>query len=330
MPLRILFVHNRPTMFVQTDLELLRERHVVTEWFQRGRMVNVAALARAVGEHDVVFGWFASLHTFLPVMLAQRLGRPVVLVIGGYDTANLPEIGYGSQRGGVRRLISSRTMRRATHLVTNSVFTRDEAIRNVGIPPKRITIIYHGLSVPPSPDKPCDPLVITVGDVAQDTLQRKGLETFVRTAALLPDVPFALIGLWRDRAIESLRRIAPPNLVFTGRVSNEQLSDYMNCANVYVQASKHEGFGLAVAEAMLHKCIPVVTRSGALPEVVGEAGVYVRSGEPSALAASIHRALSLDAEWGGRARERIVQNFPLERRRKGMEELLEVVVNDTH
>lgn len=326
MSLRLLFVHNRSSTFVQTDLELLRERYSVKEWYQRGHTVNLAALNRAVATSDLVFGWFASWHTFLPVMLARRLGRPAILIVGGYDTANLPAIGYGSQRGGLRRQISASTMRRATRLVTNSCFARDEAVRNVGIAPERISVVYHGLSAPPAAPKTVTPLVLTVGDVARDTLQRKGLDAFVRAAALMPDVPFLLVGEWRDHAIETLRRCATPNVLFTGRVSPLELQTYMSQARVYVQASRHEGFGLALAEAMSYACIPVVTPAGALPEVVGDAGVYVPDWDPASVAGGIRRALSMDAEWGARARERIVQDFTLERRRGGLEQILESVM----
>ena len=49
---------------------------------------------------DVVFGWFASWHTFFPITLAWLLRKPSVLIIGGFDTANMPDIGYGYQQGG--------------------------------------------------------------------------------------------------------------------------------------------------------------------------------------------------------------------------------------
>ena len=62
---------------------------------------------------DLVFGWFASWHTFFPITLAWLLRKPSVQIIGGFDTANMPDIGYGYQQGGLRRWASRWIMRRA-------------------------------------------------------------------------------------------------------------------------------------------------------------------------------------------------------------------------
>ena len=60
-----------------------------------------------------------------------------------------------------------------------------------------------------------------------------------------------------------------------------------------MQASRHEGFGLAVAEAMLAGCVPVVMNVTAMPEVVGDAGVLIESQRPEDVAEGIRRALEL-------------------------------------
>ena len=321
---RLLFVHNRRRTFVETDLALLRENYSVTEW--HGSVFNLRSLVKAVAASDIVFGWFASRHTFFPVLLAKLMRRPTVLVVGGYDSANLPRIGYGNQRGGLRRWVTRWVMQHADRLVTNSFFTRDEVIQNAGVDPERVTVVYHGLQVQPHRKRDKENLVITVGDVMQDTLYRKGLIPFVRAAFLVPDVPFVLIGEWRDRSIHKLRDIAPPNVSFTGWVSPDELNAYMSRARVYVQASQHEGFGLAVAEAMLHECVPVVTRAGALPEVVGDAGLYSDFAEPGPLAATIRRGLNMHIDLGKLAYERIAREFPLDRRRQGLGRVIEAVL----
>jgi glycosyltransferase involved in cell wall biosynthesis len=312
---------------VEIDLALLREEYLVTEWDQP--IINVVPLARAIADSDVVFGWFASKHTFLPTLLARWMRRPTVLVVGGYDTANLPGIGYGHQRGGPRRWASRWIMQHTDRLVPYSHFARDEAIRNVGVDGERAGMVYLGLPAPPSlPDRPKERLVITIGDVMRGTLQRKGLVAFVRAAALVPDVPFVVIGEWRDRSIDFLREIAPANVSFTGRVTLEDLHAYMTRAHVYVQASQHEAFALAAAEAMLHQCVPVVTRAGALPELVGDTGFYAESTETEPLAAAIREALDAPIDLGRRAHERIVCKFPLELRRQGLKRVIESVLSN--
>src|SRR5678816_508386 len=82
---KILFVHNAPTHFVRLDLEQLRERYDVTECYLRSRWINAASMWQQVRTHDLVFGWFASWHTFLPLLFAKLLRKPSLLVIGGYD-----------------------------------------------------------------------------------------------------------------------------------------------------------------------------------------------------------------------------------------------------
>ena len=309
--------------FVEIDRELLAERWDVTPWEQPGRGASPLAVARAVRRADVVFGWFASWHTFLPITLARILRKPSVLVVGGFDTANMPEIGYGYQRGGAQKWLSRSVMRQAGRLITNSEASRREIERNVGLPADRVTVVYHGLA-DRFGDVPLErePRVLTVGAVARISLDRKGFRTFVQAAALLPDVPFVVVGEWQDDAIDELRRIAPPNVEFTGRVPRERLDEEFARASVYVQASRHEGFGLALAEAMLAGCIPVVTRAGALPEVVGETGVQVGFGA-DAVADGIRHALALPPEERIRARERVLREFPLERRRAGLVSVVE-------
>ena len=317
---RILYVFARESSFVAIDRALLGERWDVVEWRQQGPVVNVFRLLREVARSDLVFGWFASWHTFLPVLLARVMRKPSVIVIGGYDTACMPEIGYGLQQRGALRTVSRWVMRHATRLVTNSEYSRAEAERNVGLDPDRVTLVYHGVPDPfgelPATER--ERLALTIGIVERRNLERKGLRSFVQAAASLPDVAFLLAGRWDDDSADTLRDQAPPNVTLTGWVEQEVLNEQMRRASVYVQASAHEGFGLSVAEAMLAGCIPVTTRAGALPEVVGDTGVLVEDADPARLASAIAEALAMDDGARRRARDRILGNFGLDVRRAGL------------
>ena len=325
---RILLVAPSPATFIELDRELLSERYEVEKLYGRRPRLHLLALWRAVRRADVVFGWWAHVHTVLPFALAALTRTPTVLIVGGFDTANLPEIGYGNQRRGLkhlwRRVISRFVMRRAWVLATNSNYSVGELERNAGIPPSRVTVVHHGVPDPfgrdpePSPDRSA----VTVGLVAPGNLERKGLRPFVGAAAELPDVRFTVIGPWVDGADEELREVAGPNVELTNFLSREELDERLRRAAAYVQASQHEGFGVSVAEAMLAGAIPVVTRAGALPEVVGDAGVVVDSASPAVLADGVRAAMEAGPEARLAARERVLSAFPVSGRRAGLEALV--------
>jgi glycosyltransferase involved in cell wall biosynthesis len=324
--LQILFVYSRNSTFIDIDRELLASRWKIADWPQPRPRVNLFRLAAAVRRSDLVFGWFASWHTFWPVTLAWLMRRPSVLVIGGFDTAKLPEIDYGLQQRAVMSRVSRWVMRRATRLITNSNYSRREIEANVGLPPDAVRVIHHGVPDPfgELPPGSRDRLVLTVGIIDRRNLERKGLLPFVRAAALLPDVEFVVAGKEIDDSVEQLRAEAPANVTVAGWVEQEELDALYRRASAYVQASRHEGFGLSVAEAMLAGCVPVVTPAGALPEVVGDAGIVLgEAPSPEELADGIRRALELDGDARERARRRILEQFPLSAREEALHGVVE-------
>lgn len=325
---RLLYVHSRRASFVAIDRAILAERYEVDDLYQPGRRPNPLAVVRGVLRADVVFGWFASWHTFFPITLAALLRKPSVLIVGGFDTASMPDIGYGYQRGGLRRWASRWIMRRARRLATNSEYSLAEIRQNTPIPPARVRVIHHGVPDPfgePPGEKEREAL--TVGAIDRTTLVQKGQLPFVRASRELPDVRFTFAGKWLDDSVETLRAEAGENVSFTGWLSDEDLHAAYRRAAVYVQASRHEGFGLAVAEAMLAGCVPVVMNVTAMPEVVGDAGVLIESQDAAAVADGVRRALALGPDAARRARERILTAFPMERRRDG---ILAVVEDALH
>jgi glycosyltransferase involved in cell wall biosynthesis len=318
---RILYVHSRKASFVAIDRAVLAERYEIEDFYQPGRVAHLPRLLAALRRNDAVFGWFASWHTFFPVTLAWLMRKPSVQIIGGFDTADMPDIGYGYQQGGLRRWASRWIMKRADRLITNSYYSRSEIAANTPIPPERVEVVQHGV---PDPFGPIDAtrererLAITVGAIDAGTLVQKGHKPFVEAARHLPDVQFVFAGKPLDDAIEELRAVASANVTFTGWLSDEDLEDLYARASVYVQPSRHEGFGLAVAEAMLAGCVPVVMDVTAMPEVVDGAGVLISSQDPEVVAAGIREALDRGPESHQAARDRILENFPLEIRREGI------------
>lgn len=326
--MRVLFVHSGNEQFVKIDRDLLsafctlQDLHVPRKF-----PLDLLRYLLGVARSDVIFCWFASWNAFWAVLLARVLRKRSVVVVGGYDVANVPEADYGHQRGRFTSLFSRWAMRLATLLLPFSRFSQQEAVARAGIPLARTRLVYLGVPdvFGDLPHTTRERMALTVGNVTWSNLKRKGLEPFVRTAALLPNVQFMLVGAWMDDSVQYLRSIASPNVTFTGRVSDEELQGYYLRASVYVQASLHEGFGLSVAEAMLAGCIPVTTRAGALPEVVGDCGVYAESTEPDSISKSIVSALSSSQSVRLQARQRVLTEFTLAHRKLSIRQVMHLI-----
>ena len=314
---RILFLHENDSSFVRTDREILGQQFDVLD-VDCSAGSTLRQVFRSLRGADLSYSWFGLGYAARAVLVGKLLRRPSVVVAGGWDVASMPEIGYGAVRSRRGRVRARLVLRRADVLITFSDWSHDRIRALSG---REATVVYLGVdSERFRPHEPKQELVVSVGNVTRENLKRKGMETFVRAAALVPDVPFILVGAHADAAADELRQIATPNVSIPGRLSDESLSGLLGRAKVYVQTSYTEGFGLAVAEAMAAGCVPVVTRSGALPEVVGHAGFYVRFGDPQSTAGAIRDALA--SSQGAAARQRIRTLFSLARRR---ERLLEIV-----
>jgi len=81
-------------------------------------------------------------------------------------------------------------------------------------------------------------------------------------------------------------------VTFTGYASDAAVAAAYITADVLVVTSEHEGFGVPVVEAMAAGLPVVAYDQGAVPEVLGGAGVLVASRDPYALAEAIGSLLA--------------------------------------
>ena len=79
----------------------------------------------------------------------------------------------------------------------------------------------------------------------------------------------------------------PANVVFTGRIPDRRLRGLLETALCLAFPSTTEGFGLPPLEAMLVGCPAVAAPCGALPEICGEAVLYVPPNDAAAWARTI-------------------------------------------
>jgi glycosyltransferase involved in cell wall biosynthesis len=321
----ILFVSAELPSFVARDLKILRERHsVVVRFIHHTNPVRFLGDIRALWQSDLLYIWFASIYALPLVVAAKLFGKRIVTVVGGYEAANEPEIEYGSARTPWRRTLVRWILLLSDQILAVSLSSEKEIRRNLAIAPGKTRLLYHGFEdTAAGGSSHRSPMVLNVGCASEGTWMRKGIYDLLLTAEQMPDVRFVHIGSLRIDISTKLGRLLPSNFTCTGRASSEQLGEYMSSAKVYLQLSRHEGFGCSVAEAMLCRCIPVVSNAAALPEVVGDCGIIVESRAMGDIVGAIGRALVMLDTEGERARQRILTHFPYERRRDDLLRIIE-------
>lgn len=136
----------------------------------------------------------------------------------------------------------------------------------------------------------------------------KGVEILFSLAAHCPDIPFLVVESWNLE--KHWRELCRSRAAALGNV--DWLPPTSDMRSVYAQARVllmpsvwEESFGRTAVEAQLNGIPVLASRRGALPEVVGEAGLLLDPHEPvQAWATALRRLLAGHAEYSAAARSR--------------------------
>jgi glycosyltransferase involved in cell wall biosynthesis len=199
-------------------------------------------------------------------------------------------------------------------IIATSSTTARRLIERYGVTPERLAVARPGsdpVSPPPAgaPGQGDTVDLLSVGTLTP----RKGHDLLIEALARLAGLPWTcrIIGS-PDRApatAADLRaRIARHGLqsrIILAGETVDLLSAY-DTADVFVLASRHEGYGMVFAEAMQHGLPVIATTAGAIPEAVPpSAGILVPPDDVAALAAALAQLIgdpALRARYASGAR----------------------------
>lgn len=237
---------------------------------------------------------------------------------------------YGRAARSYLRLTTRWAERRCPLLITASHATAGDLARLHGVDPARLRVVPLGGGEPPScrPEPAAvaarlaelgvdRPFVLHVGRVEPRKNQVAALEAVER----LPDLLLVSAGSVLDAGMGA-RLAGSPRCRQLGRLSDDDLAVLYAGAEAVVFPSLYEGFGLPVLEGM-RRGLPVVTAAvSSLPEVGGDAAVYVDDPRDApALALAIERALA-DRERLGRLGPQQAARFTWDRTAAGVAEVM--------
>jgi glycosyltransferase involved in cell wall biosynthesis/GT2 family glycosyltransferase len=278
--------------------------------------------ARTLGHHPALF-------LYDPRPLWRALGQPwdlldiheepfalataEVLVLAALRRRRVPYIVYSAQNLDKRLPLPFRWMQRQILAGARSVSVCNaaagELVRRRGFPgvPHLIPL---GVSAPidpaaPRADRPDAPVIGYAGRL----VAYKGVDVLLDAVAGLPRAALVVAGAGPE-ATPLRRRVDRADLAgrvrFAGSLSNGDLADFYRSVDVLAVPSRTtdawvEQFGRVAVEAMAHGTPVVASDSGALPDVVGGAGLLVPADDPTALREALARLLD-DAGLRARCR----------------------------
>jgi alpha-1,3-rhamnosyl/mannosyltransferase len=265
---------------------------------------HAAAAVRASRSCDVFF----STNSYLT---AWGLLIPSAVLV--HDLiAFLPAARAQSRAARIERATAGLAVRRAARLVCNSRSTEIDLVRFFPRAAEKTAVVPFAAN-----DRFHDPPAgaelaavtrrhgVEPGGyvLASGTLEpRKNLVRLIRAHARLPDElrrghPLLIVGPrgWEE---EELMRVAAgaPEVKLAGYVPDADLAGLYAGCSVFCYPSLYEGFGLPVLEAMAAGAPVVTSLVSSLPEVGGEAVVYVSPQREDSIAAALERLLASPEE----------------------------------
>lgn len=273
------------------------------------------------------FGWVG-------VLLGKLLRVPcLVVVLGGQELANLPEVGFGDLRNKRRSRRITMTCERAAALVTLSRY-QAQGLSRLGVPPDRSVVIPFGIDTSRFPfhertlNAPYVFLHVSYSVPVKDA--QTLLDTFriinERVDSRLIIIGQNHIGQETDSLIRKLSLQAGVEMV--GSLPNNQIAEYLRQAHFLLHTSRYESQGVVFNEAMASGVVVCSTRVGLAADLGEDCCVLGEVGDSAGLAGNVISAIgdearyarmrsnahqwsvSHDVKWTAAQYRKIYQQFP--------------------
>lgn len=232
-----------------------------------------------------------------------RLGFPTVATIHHPITVDR-DVEIRSSRSLIQKIkarrwysflgMQKRVSRRLSHIITVSECSKKDISRDFSTSSRKFRVVPNGINTDffyPLPDVQRSDDQVLVTNSADTPL--KGLRYLLEAVASIKkkrNIRLTVVGTpKKNGVIEGLvRKLGIRDCVtFTGRIEYEDFASYYARATMAVIPSLYEGFGMPAGEAMACGVPVISTVGGALPEVVGDAGILVPTADSRALEEAI-------------------------------------------
>jgi len=260
-----------------------------------GLVAYLGATGRLGVMHIHMNSYGSTLRKGIICLLGRLLRAPGILHLHGSDFKEFFFGLSGLPRRAVRFVLNS-----AHEVIVLSESWREFLVADIGVDPRKISVILNGVRGPAQTDKPASQpgapaRIVFLGRIGE----RKGVPELIEafrspllsarswTATIAGDGPVEEFRTAVERA--GLRdRVTLP-----GWLDRTATSDLLRQADIFVLPSHEEAMPIAILEAMAHRVAVVTTPVGAIPEFLtdGETALLVPAGNAGQLANAIARLI---------------------------------------
>jgi len=342
---RIILVTPFMSSFVNSDISILSSEYnvIVNTYDWKNKTLAPLFLLQQfffllfnIPKSKSILVEFGGYWSVLPSVLGRIFGVPVHIVLHGTDCASIPELNYGSLRIPHLRKSCEISYRNATKLlpVSESLVSVDN-IYQKNISGKQgyknffpdieteYQVIYNGVDENywKSYENNQKEEKSFIAVFSEEQFLLKGGDLIFAVADKFKDCKFRIVGVSSEN-----HNNVPSNVELLGRLSLDDLKKKYQKSQFHFQLSVIEGFGVALCEAMLCECIPIVSSVNFLPGIIGDTGFVVKEKKVELLTEIISKVLDVEnkKELGAKARQRVISNFSFEQRK---DKLLNVLLN---
>lgn len=305
------------------------------------QVTQTNVLSEVPWDCDLYISWFPYWGALI-LPIASIKNKPHI-TIGTVDAAIPKQVRKRGWRQYLLLLMEKIAVRYATISLPTS-FYEESFFMQLGA--YRVKMIYHAVETDRythnsnEVTKKHNKQILTITHINEANYRRKCIGTIIESIPHIvrnhPEVRFIFIGRQDQEVMSRIKRQLKElgiehHVLFVGQVNHKQKLKYLQESAVYLQPSLHEGFGMAIAEAMSCGLAVVTSPVGSVPEVVGDIALFSPGKDPLKLAKQVSHLLAepeLCKRLGEQGRKRICTRFFYEKRRAEIAQVVEDVMNE--
>lgn len=206
---------------------------------------------------------------------------------------------YSRQFRFVYDIIIPQLCKVARRILTVSKFSLKEISQKYNVPEEKFTIVYNAV------DEKFHPVVdhslskedyfISVSSIKENKNFQTVLSSFEKLQSIVKGVKLYIVGDLVDKNFKTIdlkRYKNNSNILFLGRVSDEELIKYYSNAKAFIFPSLYEGFGIPVLEAQACGCPVISSNTSSLPEVLEDSALFCDPMDFCSFADNMHKIMT--------------------------------------